>query len=61
MVYLHRHAKFNFQKDDYLLFLDVSGNTGAVIHLRRYEDIHVFGLLSRVAIRLTVDEKGLKA
>jgi len=61
MVYLQRHAKFDFQNDDYLVFLDVSGYTGAIVYLRRYEDIHVSGLLSRVAIKLPVDEKGLKA
>lgn len=61
MVYLQRHAKFDFNSDDYLVFLDVSGYTGAIVYLRRYEDIHVSGLLSRVAIKLPVDEKGLKA
>ncbi|KAK5816413.1 hypothetical protein F5H01DRAFT_404997 [Linnemannia elongata] len=61
MVYLQRHAKFDFKNDDYLVFLDVSGYTGAIVYLRRYEDIHVSGLLSRVAIKLPVDEKGLKA
>ncbi|KAF9342435.1 hypothetical protein BGX26_007533, partial [Mortierella sp. AD094] len=61
MVYLQRHAKFDFQNDDYLVFLDVSGYTGAIVYLRRYEDIHVSGLLSRMAIKLPVDEKGSKA
>ncbi|KAF9944450.1 hypothetical protein BGZ72_002391 [Mortierella alpina] len=61
MVYLPRHAKFDFKTDDYLVFLDVSGYTGAIVYLRRYEDIHVSGLLSRVAIKLPTDEKGLKA
>lgn len=46
--------------DDYLVFLYVSGYTGAIVYLRRYKDIHVSGLLSRVAIKLPVDEKGLR-
>ncbi|KAG0055828.1 hypothetical protein BGZ83_007261 [Gryganskiella cystojenkinii] len=40
MVYLQRHAKFDFQNDDCLVFLDVSGYTGTIVYLRRYEDIH---------------------
>ncbi|KAG0247855.1 hypothetical protein BG011_000803, partial [Mortierella polycephala] len=61
MVYLQRHAKFDFQNGEYLVFLDVSGYTGTIVYLRRYKDIHVSGLLSRMAIRLPLDEKGLKA
>ncbi|KAG0352912.1 hypothetical protein BGZ54_002517, partial [Gamsiella multidivaricata] len=44
-----------------MVFLDVSGYTGAIVYLHRYEDIHISGLLSRVAIKLPFDEKGLKA
>ncbi|KAF9085356.1 hypothetical protein BGX27_003488, partial [Mortierella sp. AM989] len=61
MIYLQRHAKFDLQNDDYMIFLDVSGYTGAIVYLQRYKDIHVSDLLSQVAIKLPIDEKGLKA
>ncbi|KAF9178012.1 hypothetical protein BGZ51_008042 [Haplosporangium sp. Z 767] len=60
MVYLQRHAKFDFQDGNYLVFLYVSGYTGTIVYLRRYKDIHVSGLLSRMAIKLPFDEKGMK-
>ncbi|KAG0351236.1 hypothetical protein BGZ54_003350 [Gamsiella multidivaricata] len=52
MDYLQRHAKFDLQNGDYMVFLDVSGYTSTIVYLRRYEDIYVPGLLSRVAIKL---------
>ncbi|KAG0360347.1 hypothetical protein BGZ54_009597 [Gamsiella multidivaricata] len=33
MVYLQRYAKFELQDKDYMVFLDVSGYTGAIIYL----------------------------
>ncbi|KAG0327463.1 hypothetical protein BG004_002764 [Podila humilis] len=61
MVYLQRHAKVDFGDEDYVVFLDVSGYTGAIVYLRRFGDVHVSGLLSPVAIKLPVDVKGLKS
>ena len=60
MIFIERHLQFDFKKGGLLYFRDVSGYTSANVYLRRYEDIHISGLLSPVAIKLLVTEKGLE-
>ncbi|KAG0007766.1 hypothetical protein BGZ80_004257, partial [Entomortierella chlamydospora] len=59
LIYLQRHIRFELKNDDYMVFLDVSGYSGAIVYLKRYNDIHVSGLLCQAPIKLPINEKGL--